>query len=524
VAPRHAGLLAALAAIWGGSYLLIKYGLEDLEPATIVWLRCALAAVVLFAYLRLSRGGADARRALADLRARPLQAAVLGGISVALPFLLITFGELEVPSGLTAVLIAPASLFVAAFAPFIDPSERVAPRAAAGMLLALGGVALLIGVESVHSVGEFLGSMAILGSAACYALGSFVVKGRYRGMPPAATSLLSMIATTIIVAPLALVTAPSRLRAAGDPRRRVLGVVGTALAFVIFYKLIGEIGAGKASLVSYLAPGVALFYGAVFYDEPVTAAGVGGLAMILAGVATRLAVGRASWRHRGAGIMRAWRRGRHAGAGVPIAERGPGWSYRPRRPRAPGTSPASRPTRLDRLILAAFDVLGARRRRPRRLDACSGGARVAHADADRRARSRRVPTGPSGPSRCAISRRSRATRSIRSGAAATWRCRSARRSPWTRRTRWSGSNRPPPGRSRRAGGSPARSSAGPGTARPGRRATRSASATARTTCAGAAISTATSGSTGAIAPRWPAARTSSSGASTSMRTPGTRSP
>ncbi len=286
MAPRHAGLLAALAAIWGGSYLLIKYGLEDLEPATIVWLRCALAAVVLFAYLRLSRGGADARRALADLRARPWQAAVLGGISVALPFLLITFGELEVPSGLTAVLIAPASLFVAAFAPFIDPSERVAPRAAAGMLLALGGVALLIGVESVHSVGEFLGSVAILGSAACYALGSFVVKGRYRGMPPAATSLLSMIATTIIVAPLALATAPSEV-----PGLRailavaVLGVVGTALAFVIFYKLIGEIGAGKASLVSYLAPGVALFYGAVFYDEPVTAAGIGGLAMILAGVA-----------------------------------------------------------------------------------------------------------------------------------------------------------------------------------------------------------------------------------------------
>jgi drug/metabolite transporter (DMT)-like permease len=286
VAPRHAGLLAALAAIWGGSYLLIKYGLEDLEPATIVWLRCALAAVVLFTYLRLSRGGADARRALADLRARPLQAAVLGGISVALPFLLITFGELEVPSGLTAVLIAPASLFVAAFAPFIDPSERVAPRAAAGMLLALGGVALLIGVESVHSLGEFLGSVAILGSAACYALGSFVVKGRYRGMPPAATSLVSMIATTLIVAPFALATAPSTV-----PGVRailavaVLGVVGTALAFVIFYKLIGEIGAGKASLVSYLAPGVALFYGAVFYDEPVTAAGVGGLAMILAGVA-----------------------------------------------------------------------------------------------------------------------------------------------------------------------------------------------------------------------------------------------
>ena len=125
MAPRHAGLLAALAAVWGGSYLLIKYALEDFEPAVIVWLRCVLAGIVLYAVMRLRGGGAEARAAKAELRARPGKRILLGALAIALPFTLITFGELEVPSGLTAVLIAPASLFVAAFAPFIDVTEKV---------------------------------------------------------------------------------------------------------------------------------------------------------------------------------------------------------------------------------------------------------------------------------------------------------------------------------------------------------------------------------------------------------------
>ncbi len=107
MSPRHIGLLAALSAVWGGSYLLIKYGLEDLEPAVIVWVRLVLAAVVLYAVMRLRGGGAEARAAHAELRARPGRALLLGTVAIALPFNLITFGELEVPSGLTAVLIAP---------------------------------------------------------------------------------------------------------------------------------------------------------------------------------------------------------------------------------------------------------------------------------------------------------------------------------------------------------------------------------------------------------------------------------
>src|SRR3954452_18320908 len=285
MAPRHTGLLAALAAVWGGSYLLIKYALEGFEPAVIVWVRLMLAGIVLFAVMRARNGGAEARAAAAEVRARPGRAVLLGLLAIALPFNLITFGELEVPSGLTAVLIAPASLFVAAFAPFLDTSEKAQPSAIGGMVMGLAGVALLVGIESVQSVGEFLGSVAMLGAAACYALSSFVVK-RYGGLTSVATSFISIAVGAVLCLPAAIATAPSEM-----PGLRALlavgalGVVGTALAFVIFYKLITETGAGRASLVSYLAPGIALLYGALLLDESITAASIGGLALILGGVA-----------------------------------------------------------------------------------------------------------------------------------------------------------------------------------------------------------------------------------------------
>jgi drug/metabolite transporter (DMT)-like permease len=285
MAPRHVALLAALAAVWGGSYLLIKYALKGFEPAVIVWLRCVLAGAVLYALMRLRGGGAEARAAVAELRGRPWRAVLLGALAIALPFNLITFGELEVPSGMTAVLIAPASLFVAAFAPFIDTSEKVQRSALGGMFMGLAGVALLVGVESLSSLGEFLGSLAMVGAAACYALSSFLVK-TYKGLSSASVSFVSIAVASVLTLPAAIATAPSAMPGLRAILAIVtLGVVGTALAFVIFYKLIAETGAGRASLVSYLAPGIALGYGAVLLDEPITVASIGGLALILGGVA-----------------------------------------------------------------------------------------------------------------------------------------------------------------------------------------------------------------------------------------------
>jgi len=286
VSPRHLSLLGALAAVWGGSYLLIKYALEDFSAPMIVWSRVAIAAVVLLVALRLTGGRPAVAGAVAELRARPGSAVLLGSLAVALPFMLITLGELEVPSGLTAVLISPASLFVALFAPFLDASERIDRRQGIGMLMGLGGVALVVGVESVQTVGQLLGALAMVGAAAFYALSSFLVKRRYGHLPSMQTSLVSIAAATVLTLPFALATLPDALPGARAVASVVvLGAVGTALGFVIFYKLINEVGAGRASLVSYLAPGVALFYGALLLDETITAAAIAGLVLILAGVA-----------------------------------------------------------------------------------------------------------------------------------------------------------------------------------------------------------------------------------------------
>jgi drug/metabolite transporter (DMT)-like permease len=282
MSPRHVALLAALASIWGGSYLLIKYALEDFDAPMIVWGRTALAALVLLAAL----GPTAARGALGDMRRRPGSAALLAGVAVAAPFTLITLGEHTVPSGLTAVLISPASLFVALFAPFLDPTERIGRVQAVGMLLGLAGVALVVGVESVSTPGEILGALAMIGAAAFYALGGFVVKARYRRLTSMQTSFVSISGAALLTLPLAVATTPDHM-----PGLRAvlavlcLGAVGTALAFVVYYRLMLELGPARTSLVSYMAPGVALFYGALFLDERITVAAIAGLVLIVAGVA-----------------------------------------------------------------------------------------------------------------------------------------------------------------------------------------------------------------------------------------------
>jgi drug/metabolite transporter (DMT)-like permease len=280
---RHASLLAALSAIWGGSYLLIKYALDGYSAAMIVSARSLLASVVLFVVMRATGVAAGA---WSDFRARPGWAVILATTAVAAPFLLITFGEHVVPSGLTAVLISPASLFIALLAPFILPAESIDRRQAVGVLVGFAGVVLVVGVESVHTVSQLLGALAMIGAALFYGLSNFVVKGRYGSLAAIQTSWISVTVAGVITLPIGIATTPGHSPTVGATASLlVLGVVGTALAFVIYYELIAGIGAARAALVSYLAPGVALFYGAVFRDEAITVAAVGGLILILAGVA-----------------------------------------------------------------------------------------------------------------------------------------------------------------------------------------------------------------------------------------------
>jgi drug/metabolite transporter (DMT)-like permease len=277
-------MFGSLAAIWGGSYLLIKIALDGFDASMIVWARVTLAALILYIAVRARE---DSGRAFEFMKRHPGRVATLGLLGIALPFMLISYGETQISSGLTGILVAPGPLFVALFAPFLDPTERVDRRGAFALLIGFAGVIVLVGVDTVHDAGEFLGSLAVLGAACAYGLGAMYAKTHlsHAGVPPIVMSFFSCTAASVITLPFAIATIGRNHPDLGEIAAVVsLGVIGTAVAFVLYYSLITETGAGRASLVGYAIPPIALAYGATLLGETITAASIIGLILILLGV------------------------------------------------------------------------------------------------------------------------------------------------------------------------------------------------------------------------------------------------
>lgn len=267
-----------LGAIWGASYLFIKIGIRDLSPWMVAWARIALAALVLVPLamragaLRLARGTGVPWLFL------------LGAIQVAGPFVLISAAEEHISSGLAGILVAAAPLFTALLAIRLDQAERSTGLRLVGILLGLAGVAVLLGVDLGGNGDELLGALAVLLAALGYAVGGFMVKRRLAGVPPIGIAAWVMITSTLILLPVAVATAPDSLPGLGPVAAvTALGVLGTGVAFAIFYDLMSVVGPARTFLVTYLAPGFAVVYGAVLLDEEVTVATIAGLALILAG-------------------------------------------------------------------------------------------------------------------------------------------------------------------------------------------------------------------------------------------------
>lgn len=283
-------LLWTLALIWGASYLFIKLGLEDLDPVFLVWFRLVLAAAVLLVL-------AHRRGVLAPLRGRLKPLVVLAAIQVAGPFVLLTYGEERIASGLTGILVAAAPIFTALMVSAgVTAEARIAGWELAGILVGIVGVALLFGFDLQG--GEVVGGLMVLGTAFGYAAGALFVRRSFLGVPPLGVAAGAMAVSTVLVMPVALTQLPAAAPGAGAVAAVVaLGVFGTGIAFWIFYTLIGDFGAARASVVAYLAPGFAVFYGALFLDEPVSGAAFGGLVLILAG-SWLAAEGRAPWSRR----------------------------------------------------------------------------------------------------------------------------------------------------------------------------------------------------------------------------------
>jgi drug/metabolite transporter (DMT)-like permease len=266
-----------LSSIWGASYLLIKIGLRDLSPEMVAFTRIALAALVLLPF-------AASRGELAPLRGHLRVLALLGAVQVAGPFLLISVAEGAISSSLAGILVATAPIFTALLALRLDRDERSEGSRLAGVGIGIVGVAALFGLDLTGSGSMVLGGLAVVLAGVGYAVGGFVVKSRLRDAPPIGIVAVVMGASALLLAPAALATLPSSAPALGPVAAMAgLGIAGTAIAFVIFYSLIASVGPAKAMLVSYIAPGFAVVYGAVFLSEGITAGKIIGLSLILAG-------------------------------------------------------------------------------------------------------------------------------------------------------------------------------------------------------------------------------------------------
>jgi drug/metabolite transporter (DMT)-like permease len=270
-------LLGLLASLWGASYLFIKIGLRDFSPAMVVFLRTLLAAVVL-APLALRRDAFGGLRPLIG----PI--VLLAAIQVAVPFLLISWGEEEISSSLAGILVASAPILTALLAVFIDHEERPSVVGAFGIGIGIVGVALLLGVDVGGDSAALVGGLAVVLASLGYALGAFYMKARFRDTQPIGVATATMLVSAVLVLPVALLSLPSEAPGLGPiGALAVLGAGGTGIAFVIYYTLIADVGPAKASIVAYIAPVFAVFYGVIFLDETFNLGTLAGMALILSG-------------------------------------------------------------------------------------------------------------------------------------------------------------------------------------------------------------------------------------------------
>lgn len=282
--PRQIGQLVLVSALWGSMFMLVKYALADFSPAEVAFFQAIIGAVGLFVIVN-AKGG-EARAKLGDVLRRPGWALLLGALAIAAPFTLITFGELTVPSGLAGVLASTTPIFFALFALLVNPSVAVNRRQGAGLIVGLLGVALIVGVHSIHTLSQFLGALALLGAAASGALSYFVVRLQYRekGVPASTSSFFALGIGSLLTLPIAVVTAPRELPGVRAVLAVIaLGLLCTALAYLLYYSLIDQVGGQRAALANYLTPAFALFYGVLLLNESLTLAAVIGLVLIVAG-------------------------------------------------------------------------------------------------------------------------------------------------------------------------------------------------------------------------------------------------
>lgn len=268
----------AVSALWGVPYFFIKIAVDDgVPPFFLAWVRVLLGAVVL---------GALAWRLglLGSLRGRWGAIGLYAVVEIAVPFPLIAAGEQVVSSSLAAILIATVPLIVALLAVRFDHEERVSGVRALGLAVGFAGVVALVGLDVAGDVEELLGSGAVLIAALGYAIGPMMLKRWFTDIDPRALMAAALAVASAILAPLALIAPPASAPTTEAWLSLIaLGLLCTAAALSLFAALIVEVGPSRASVVTYVAPVVAVALGVLVLDERPGVGAIVGLALIVAG-------------------------------------------------------------------------------------------------------------------------------------------------------------------------------------------------------------------------------------------------
>jgi drug/metabolite transporter (DMT)-like permease len=269
-------LFALMGVIWGLPYLFIKVAVEYLSPPVVVFGRTSIAAVPLLVFAL--RTGA-VRPALAHWR--PVLA--FAALEMAVPWLLLTSAEQHLPSGLTGLLIACVPIVGAVVAYLLGDRSALQPVRVAGIALGLAGVTLLVATD-LSGEAPLWSVVEVLLVCVGYATAPFIANRRLSGVPDVGVIALSLTAVAIVYAPFAWLARPAE-----PPPAQAWGAVlalafvCTAVAFLVFFRLIAAVGPARATLITFVNPAVAVVVGALVLDEQITLATVGGFALVLAG-------------------------------------------------------------------------------------------------------------------------------------------------------------------------------------------------------------------------------------------------
>jgi drug/metabolite transporter (DMT)-like permease len=275
-------LLVGLGVIWGSSYMFIRIAVAEVPPITLVASRLVLAALVLIIALRAAGRPMPRSKKLWGAYA------VMGFLSGALPYVLISWGEQYIHSSLAALLQATMPIFTVILALFLANDERMSWTMVLGVVLGFAGVAVLMLPDLRQGLqANLLGQLAIVASSLSYAGATVFARNRLRGQPPLTSTMGQLTTGALYTLPLSLlIDRPFDLSPspAAIASWLALTILGTVVAYVIYYALIDRASATFVSTVTYIIPIVGLILGAIVLDEPVTINLLVSAALIILGV------------------------------------------------------------------------------------------------------------------------------------------------------------------------------------------------------------------------------------------------